>query len=205
MLASSKFSASGSLVYEFYSRLWSVEHSTNKFHNATNEILRLYDGVHIPDIKARVGRFGDSDFAREYDDTFEAIKGYRHYTQHQYEPITVDGKVPKVEKLEAYDDLVVLSRLLAEKNRDQILNEDFVDAHIQGTTDLVRLENLLNRIWAVILREFEEMRDLKKYRVAQAKVTEDDIAFCRSMTLRISGDSPGLSGSEGGTSGSGWV
>jgi len=173
-----------------------VEHRTKKLHNASNEILRRYDRVHIPDIKARVGRFGDSDFGREYDDTFEAIKGYRHYTQHQYEPITFDGKVPKVEKLEEYDDLVALSHLLAEKNRDQILNEDFVDAHIRGATDLARLESLLDRIWGVILREFQEMEHLEKYRADQVIVTGEDIAFCRSMRFLVSSGSASFSGSE---------
>jgi len=67
ILASSRLSASGSLVYEFYGRLWSVQDRTKKFHNATNEILDRYDRAYIPDLEARLRRFGDSDLSREYD------------------------------------------------------------------------------------------------------------------------------------------
>lgn len=88
--------------------------------------------------------------------------------------------MPKADKLEDYDDLVVLSYISAAPNRHQILDEDFIGAHLQGVADLARLENLLNRIWDVILRELEEMEHLEKYRADQAMVTGEDIAFCGS-------------------------
>lgn len=189
-------------IYEFYSHLCSVRDTTNKFHHATNKILDRYDKTYIPELKTRLSRFGDSDLGREYDNTFDIIEQYRNHLIHDCGTIMFDGKVPKVDKLGVYDDLVELSHLLAAKNRDQILNEDFVDAHIQSTADLERLENLLDGIWVVILREFEEMEHLEKYRADQALVTDEDIAFCTSMRFRISSDTPGFSGSEGPISGS---
>lgn len=189
-------------LYEFYSHLCSVQDTTNKFHHATNKILDRYDKTYIPELKTRLRRFGDSHLGCEYDDTFDTVGRYRNHLIHDCGTIMFDRKVPKTDKLEDYDDLIILSHLLAAPNRDQILKEDFIDADIQGATDLARLENLLNRIWNVILREFEEMVHLEKYRADQALVTDEDIAFCRSMRFRISSDTPGFSGSEGLTSGS---
>jgi len=180
ILASSRLSASGSLVYEFYSHLCSVQDMMNRFHSATNTILDKYDRGYVPDLKRRLARFGDRTLASDYDDSFDVIAKYRNHAMHDYGGIMFDGKVPKADKLEDYDDLVVLSHLLAAPNRDQMLNEDFINADIQGAADLARLENLLDRIWGVILREFEEMEHLEKYRADQAMVTGEDIAFCGS-------------------------
>jgi len=196
ILATSGLSDSGSLVYEFYSHLCSVQDMINRFHGATKRILAKYDRGCVPDLERRLARFGDHTLASDYDDTFDIIAKYRNHAMHDHGAIMVDGKLPKADRLEDYDDLAVLSRLLAAQNRDEILNEDFVDADIQGATDLARLENLLDRIWDVILCEFEEMEHLKKYRTDQAIVTDEDIAFCKSRSLLVSSASASFSGSE---------
>lgn len=200
ILTSSRLSDSGSLVFEFYSHLCAVQDMVNRFHRATNAILNKYDRAYIPDFKRRLSRFGDRTLTSDYNNTFDPIGKYRNHAMHDHGAIMVDGKLPKADRLEDYDDLVMLSRLLAAPNCEQILNKDFVNADIQGATDLANLESLLDRIWDVILREFQEMKDLEKYRADQADVTEEDIAFCASLTSLGSSGSPRYSYREFGSS-----
>jgi len=192
-------------IYDFYSHLCSVKDMVQRFLRMTNNVFKHYGSIYIPRRARRLARFGDASLEKDYRTALADIKKYRRQSIHDYAPIMIDGKIPKPNRLKKYTDLATLAQVLGAPDRDQIISRDFVDAKTRCREDLQRLEKVLDRIWSVVLREFEEMRDLEKYRADQAMVTEDDIAFCKSMTFRISGDSPGFSGSAGVTSGSAWI
>jgi len=112
----------------------------------------------------------------------------------------IEGRIPRRDQLNKYDDLGALAQVLGAPDRNQIISRDFVDAKTQCREDLQRLEKVLDRIWGVVIREFKEMEHLQKYHAVQAVVTEEDIAFCASLTSLGTSGSPRYSYREFGSS-----
>lgn len=172
-------------LYGFYGHLVSAgQDRCYGFLKATKRVLEVYGSAPIADRQRRLGRYGDGDLHSHWQNILKAIKVYRRQLFHLRLFVVVGGMVPEREWLARYMDLRTIMEMLGSANRDQIIAEHFVDAENQCRSDLRELERVLNRIWAVALREFEEISDPRRYREDRSRIPEADRATCSVQWTR---------------------
>lgn len=173
-------------VYGLYGHLVSAgQDACRVFLKVTRRILDTYGPTYIPDLDRRLCRYGDEDLPTDYRNILEAIKVYRKRLVHLGIFVIIEGMVPRREWLVQYDDLGTVMEILGSANREQIIAERFVNAGDQCRSHLEELEGVLDRIWTVVLREFEEIADLRRYREDQSRVSDADRVGCQwTQTIR---------------------
>lgn len=167
-------------LYGFYGHLVSAgQDGCYGFLKATKRVLEVYGSAPITDRQRRFARYGDGDLHSHWQNILEAIKVYRTQLIHLRLFVVVEGMVPQREWLARYVDLTTVMEMLGSPNCEQIVGERFVEAGDQCRSDLEELEGVLDRIWAVVLREFEEIADLLRYREDQSRVSNEDRVRCQ--------------------------
>lgn len=169
----------------FYGSLVSAgQDACYKFLRATNKILDTYGPTYISSRERRLSRYGDEDLASDHENILETIKVYRTQLFHLGVFVVIEGMIPRREWLVQYDDLRRVLAILASPNRAQIVGEHFVNPMSQCHSDLEVLASTLDRIWAVVLREFEEIAELDRYQYDQSGVSDADRTTCSFQWAR---------------------
>jgi|GEM_PF-5147000 len=162
-----------------YSSLVSAgQDGCRKFLKATNKVLDIYGPTYIPNRDRRMSRYGDKDLATNYNEILEAIKVYRTKLLHLGLFAVIEGMIPRREWLAQYDDLRTVLDTLVSPNRVGIIRAHFVDPEDQCRSDLERLLAVLDRIWAVVVQEFEGIADSGQYQEQRSRVSSADRATC---------------------------
>jgi len=125
-----------------------------------------------------MSRYGDKDLATNYNEILEAIKVYRTKLLHLGLFAVIEGMIPRREWLAQYDDLRTVLDTLVSPNRVGIIRAHFVDPEDQCRSDLERLLAVLDRIWAVVVQEFEGIADSGQYQEQRSRVSSADRATC---------------------------
>jgi len=167
--------------YSFYSHLYTiVDAMIPRFLSAANKVLDYYN-VPIFTKKRQNERFkaqAKDSLNRELAEFTERLDKYRGLLIHDYPFILANGKVPRPEKASEYNSLKVISKI---RQNPMLIDTDFEETIPRCESDLGELEQLLNEIWDVVLKEFNSLP--KEYKEDQTHITADDRAFAGSATF----------------------
>jgi len=150
-------------VLDFYNYLYSACEGAWRFLKQTYKILRNYDSAAIPRPDKRLARHGDKSIHDRYQTAGDRIKAYRDQLVHDTEFILVNGRIPKRECLSQYLDWGRIEELRTATDWELRLERDFINPLEQATEDLFFLEESLEKVWQVVVREFEEMAHKENY------------------------------------------
>ena len=158
-------------LYNFYSRLFSVDETAEKFLARVKVILRRYGGVCIPDLRRRLNVHGKPGLASRFEEAKARTNIYRNEQVHACAFVTVGSKIPRREYLSSWTSLGELDRLRRGANPTQRLATEFVEGLVQAGEDLTYAEGVLNDLWDMALRELEGMTKKDQYRADQRAET----------------------------------
>ena len=195
-LEASGESLTAATIYNFYSRLYSAGGAVRRFLAAVRTVLVKYQGEVFDrkDYEARFAARGALDLATRFTEAFETrTKDYRGQQVHHWGFPVIDHRIPRREHLGKWigKGLGELDSFLKLPDGENRLGAEFVDAREQASADLGFVEHVVNNVWAITLKELEEIKERDRYHADQLvgskslPPTRQPIVGSASITFRL--------------------